>query len=122
MNKENSMQSEDVFVSIIILNYNGGEHLIHCIESINKTEYHKYEIILIDNNSSDDSHIICKQKFPQIILIQNKKNLGMSARNTGIETAKGNYIVLLDFDTQVKSDWLKFFVDSYRAHGDGLYQ
>jgi GT2 family glycosyltransferase len=122
MNKENSMKHEDILVSIIILNYNGGKYLIDCIESINKTEHYKYEIILIDNNSSDNSHVVCKQKFPKIILIENKKNFGMSARNIGIETAKGNYIVFLDFDTQVKSDWLKIFVDSYRTHGKGLYQ
>ncbi len=122
MNKENNVKNNDTLVSIIILNYNGGKHLIDCIDSVSNTEGCKFEIILIDNNSSDNSHILCKEKFPQITLIQNKENLGMSARNTGIKAAKGDYVVFLDSDTQVKSDWLKIFIDSYKTHGDGLYQ
>jgi GT2 family glycosyltransferase len=119
---ETNTKHNDILVSIIILNYNGGNHLMDCVKSIDETKFHKYEIILIDNNSSDNSHIICKEKFPQIKLIQNKENLGMSARNMGIESAKGNYIVFLDYDTQVASNWLEIFFDSYKKHGDGLYQ
>ncbi len=112
----------DVFVSIIILNYNGGQHLLECLESLFRTIISRKEIILIDNNSSDNSHIICKEKFPEIILIQNKSNVGMAARNQGIDIAKGNFIVFLDSDTVVEKDWLIPLVISYKKNGEGLYQ
>jgi GT2 family glycosyltransferase len=113
---------DDVFVSIIILNYNGGQLILECVESIKKTIGCKFEIILIDNYSSDNSHVLCKQKFPEIILIQNDKNMGMSARNIGIKNAKGNFIVFLDSDTEVEPNWLLTFINSYKQHGEGLYQ
>jgi len=108
--------------SIIILNYNGGDDLFECIESIHQTIDCKYEIILIDNNSTDKSHINCKNKFPQIKLIQNNKNIGMAARNIGIKNSKSKYIVFLDSDTVVEKEWLKNLIQSFKKHGDGLYQ
>lgn len=120
--KLSDYKNTDTLASIIILNYNGGKLILDCIESICKTKDCNYEIILIDNCSSDDSHNICKEKFPQIILFKNEKNIGMSARNIGIENAKGNFVVFLDSDTKVEPDWLIHFFDSYKQHGDGLYQ
>ena len=67
----------DPFTSIIILNYDGGNDLFECIESVEQTKDCKYEIILIDNGSRDDSHIKCKNEFSKIKLIQNKKNIGI---------------------------------------------
>lgn len=113
---------DNVLVSVIILNYNGARHLIECVESISNTAICKYEIILIDNNSSDNSHIACKEKFPEIILIQNKENIGMAARNMGLQKANGNFIVFLDSDTVVQNDWLVSLVKSYQKNGEGLYQ
>ena len=49
-------------ISIIILNYNAGELLIKCVNSIQKSSYSNYEIILVDNRSKDNSHRICKEK------------------------------------------------------------
>ena len=64
-------------VSIIILNYNAGNLLLDCVDSIQKTNYENYEIIVIDNDSNDGSHIECSKKFPEISLIENKENLGL---------------------------------------------
>ena len=119
--KKISEQSKNAFTSIIILNYNGGEVIIECIESINQTT-DNIEIIVIDNNSSDFSSSKIKEKFPSVILVENKKNLGMTARNSGIDIAKGEFIVFLDSDTIVKEKWLEELVNSYRKNGDGLYQ
>ncbi|TRZ70979.1 MAG: glycosyltransferase family 2 protein [Nitrosopumilaceae archaeon] len=113
---------DNVFVSIIILNYNGGQHILECIESLFQTVNCKKEIILIDNNSSDNSHIVCKEKFSEIILIQNKENIGMAARNIGLKMIKGNFIVFLDSDTIVEKNWLISLVISYKKNGEGLYQ
>lgn len=109
-------------ISIIILNYNGGQIIQDCIESIYKTTKAEFEIILIDNNSIDSSDKKCKEKFPQINLIENNENTGMTARNIGIDNSNGSFIVFLDSDTIVKPEWLTNFLDSYNEHGEGLYQ
>jgi len=110
-------------VSIITLNYNAGDLLFDCIESILKTNYDNYEIILVDNASKDKSHKICKEKFKQIILIENDKNLGYcEGNNVGIRQAKGEYIVILNPDTIVEPNWLIELINSFKAHGEGLYQ
>ena len=59
------MVSDENFVSIIILNYNDSEHIQNCITSVFKTIGCKFEIILIDNGSSDESSNICKEKYPE---------------------------------------------------------
>ena len=56
-------------VSIIILNYNAGNLLIDCVDSIQKTNHENYEIIVVDNDSTDKSHLECSKKFPEISLI-----------------------------------------------------
>ena len=123
MNNHNSSSSGSVpFVSIVILNYNGIDYLENCLESVYKTTDCTFEVLLIDNNSSDNSHIICKKKIPEIRIYENKKNLAMAARNIGIDNAKGKFIVFLDSDTIVKSDWLRYFISSYEHNGEGLYQ
>ena len=62
----NSSFTPDSFVSIVILNYNGVEYIEKCLESVYRTLGCNFEVILIDNSSTDGSQLICKQKFPQI--------------------------------------------------------
>lgn len=108
--------------SIIILNFNGGNLIINCIESILNSNSKSYEIIVIDNNSTDNSEKICKEKFPFIHLIKNPTNIGMSARNIGLNKSLGEFIIFLDSDTIVTSNWLEKFYDSFQKNGPGLYQ
>jgi len=122
MSKEPKNIETKPLVSIIILNYNGGKIIIDCLESLFKTIDCDFEVILIDNGSSDNSHHKCKELFPEVKLIENKKNIGMAARNNGIKNSKGNFIVFLDSDTIVDPKWLKFLLESYNKHGEGLYQ
>ena len=107
--------------SIIILNYNGGKLIETCIKSVFNNSMN-FELILIDNNSSDNSQIICKRKFPEIMLYENEQNIGLTARNIGINKAKGEFIVFLDSDTVVEKEWLKNLIQSFKKHGKGLYQ
>ena len=110
-------------VSIIVLNYNAGELLLNCIESIKKSSYQNIEIIVVDNISSDGSQTKCKENFPDVKLIQNKKNLGYcGGNNVGIKEAQGEFIVILNPDTIVKSNWLDELLDAGKKFGDGLYQ
>ena len=109
--------------SIVVLNYNAGDLLLNCIESVYKTQTHKFEVIVVDNISTDSSHKKCKEKFPQIRLIENKENLGYcEGNNVGIRNANGEFIVILNPDTKVESNWLEELFNAYEKFGDGLYQ
>ena len=87
------------------------------------SKYKKIEIIVVDNISSDDSHIICKEKFPNIVLIENSENFGYcEGNNIGIRKAKGEFIVILNPDTEVDPEWINELINAYEKYGDGLYQ
>jgi len=110
-------------VSIIILNYNAGKLLLECVESVFKTNYPNFEVLVIDNASDDNSHKICKEKFDRIYLIENKTNLGYcEGNNVGIQKAKGGFIVILNPDTVVDSNWLNELIAAYYIYGEGIYQ
>lgn len=116
-------ENSSPLVSIVILNYNAGNLLLDCVESIYKTEYPNYEIIVVDNASTDNSQKKCKGKFNQINLIENKENLGFcEGNNIGIRNAKGEFLVILNPDTTADPNWLKELVSAYNVHGDGIYQ
>ena len=109
--------------SIIVLNYNAGDLLLNCIESIFKTKNRKFEVIVVDNISTDNSHKKCQEKFPQIQLIENKENLGYcEGNNVGIRNANGEFIVILNPDTKVEPNWLEELFKAYEIFGEGLYQ
>jgi GT2 family glycosyltransferase len=93
-------------LSVIILNYNVRYFLEQCVFSVQKALQNiDGEIIVIDNNSSDDSCAMMKEKFPQIKLIQNKENSGFpKGNNIGVAQAKGEYICILNPDTVVAED------------------
>ncbi|MBI4708867.1 MAG: glycosyltransferase family 2 protein [Candidatus Portnoybacteria bacterium] len=97
-------------IIIIVLNWNGLSDTIECIESLKKIDYQNYEIILVDNGSMDNSVAVLKEKFGDIYLIENRKNLGFAGgNNVGIKYALKNgadFILLLNNDTKVESDFL----------------
>jgi GT2 family glycosyltransferase len=89
-------------LSIIILTWNTREFLIRCLDSINEfKDSLKFEIIIIDNGSTDNTLSIIKEKYPNCITIRNEKNLGTSERNKGIEVAKGKFIAFIDSDIEL---------------------
>jgi len=115
--------SENPLVSVIVLNYNAGELLLNCIESVKKSAYKNLEIIVVDNISTDKSQKICKEKHPDIKLIQNDENFGYcEGNNIGIREAEGDYIIILNPDTIVESNWIEELISAYSKFGEGLYQ
>ena len=85
------LNDEKPLISIIILNYNAGKLLKECVNSIYESNYKNFEIIVVDNDSKDNSHIECKEIFPLINLIENKKNFGYcEGNNIGIRNSKEN--------------------------------
>ena len=110
-------------VSIIILNYNAGKLLLNCVESILKSDFKNYEIIVVDNNSKDESHLICKEKFEEIKLIENSQNFGFcEGNNIGAKNAKGEFIIIINPDTTVTPNWINEFLKANKENGDGIYQ
>ena len=99
-------------ISIIIVSYNVSEYIISCIESIYKHSSKKinFEIIVIDNNSVDDSVAQVKKLFPQVKLIENDYNYGFSkAVNKGVSESNGNQILILNPDTLFIDNTLEKF-------------
>lgn len=118
-----NINDDKPLTSIIILNFNAGELLIKCVDSIQKTTYKNYEIILVDNASKDGSHKACKEKFSGITLIENSKNLGFcEGNNVGIRVANGKFIVILNPDTIVEPNWLEELIIAHKTNGLGFYQ
>jgi len=110
-------------ISIIILNYNAGSLLLDCVNSIMKSHYDNFEIIIVDNASNDKSHKKCKEMFPFINLIENSENLGYcEGNNVGIRTSNGQFIAVLNPDTIVDPYWLDELLNAYTVNGDGIYQ
>ena len=110
-------------VSIIILNYNAGNLLLNCVDSVFKSTYPNFEVLVVDNISTDNSHIVCKKKFEKIHLIENKENLGYcEGNNVGIRNANGEFVVILNPDTIVEPNWLNHLMSAYNEFGEGLYQ
>lgn len=95
-------------VSIIILNWNGKNHLKKCLRSIKSISYSPYEVIVVDNNSKDGSAEMVKKEFPWVRLIRNSVNMGYAGgNNKGIRESKGKYIFILNNDTEVTKDFLE---------------
>lgn len=96
-------------LSVIIVNYNVKYFLEVCLHSVLRaTNGMQAEVIVVDNNSVDDSCQMVREQFPEVVLIENKDNKGFSkANNQGVAIAKGEYILFLNPDTVVPEDCLK---------------
>ncbi len=103
--------NDNSLISVIVPVYNTKNYLVNCIESLLSQSYPNYEIILVDDGSTDGSSEICKsfeQKDNRIIYLK-KENGGLSsARNFGVEHSNGKYICFVDSDDFVSKDYLKF--------------
>jgi len=94
-------------VSVIIVNFNGKKHLEKCLESLMKIEYDKYEVIIVDNNSTDDSIEFVKNNYPSVIIIKLDNNYGFAEpNNIGAKNAKGNFLIFLNNDTVVSPNFV----------------
>ena len=93
-------------LSVILVNYNVCHFLDQALGSVRNAMMHiAGEVIVVDNNSVDGSIEMLTAKYPEVVLIHNKKNVGFSkANNQGIKIAKGEYVLLLNPDTLVEED------------------
>ena len=100
---------ETPLVSIIVCSYNGAKTLAACLESLGKLNYPSYEIILVDDGSTDNTAQIAAE-FPNVQYIH-QENHGLSiARNTGAAAAKGDVFAYTDSDCMADADWLYYLI------------
>ncbi|MBC8262930.1 MAG: glycosyltransferase family 2 protein [Anaerolineales bacterium] len=102
-------------VSIIIVNYNAGNLLSRCMQSIEAQTFRDYEVIIVDNASTDGS-LDYAEAFPGIRIVKNERNVGFAvAQNQGMRLAQGQYIMPLNFDIHLEPDFLENMVTALRG-------
>ena len=98
-------------VSVIIVNYNGKKFLEKCLESLCKVNYENFEIIVVDNNSTDGSIELVTKNYPSIILLKLNSNKGFAEpNNIGAKIANGKYLLFLNNDTIVTPNFISEMV------------
>lgn len=105
-------------LSVIIVSFNTKDLLQDCLASVFKqTKGIKFEVLVVDNASTDSSAEMVRKRFPQAILVKSKENLGFAkANNQGIKKAKGKYVLLLNSDTELKGNPLAKLIKFARNH------
>jgi len=110
-------QTKRPLVSIIISNFNGENYVEACLLSVLKTAYSNFEVVFVDNASTDGSLSLVEKSFgrdSRLRIVRNNRDLGFSvANNIGFEYASGSYIVFLNNDTVVDSQWLSYLVEAF---------
>jgi len=113
------MQGKGVRVTVIVVNFNGMPYIESCLRSVLKQNFSDFEVIVVDNKSSDGSLEYARRTFPDLLLVANDKNLGYTGGiNSGISRAKGRYFAPLNVDTEVEKNWLGAMVEFMDANPD----
>ena len=107
------MTSEPL-VSVIVVNFNGLNWLHGCLSSLTRQSFRSFEIIFVDNGSTDESVSFVQKNFPKIKLVKSKLNLGFAGgNNLGLKYSVGKYLLLLNNDTKVERDFVEKFVKGF---------
>jgi GT2 family glycosyltransferase len=103
-------------VTIIVLNWNGLADTLECLESLSRLDYPAYEMVVVDNGSTDGPPAAIRERFPDVTLIENGENLGFTGgNNVGLRWALeqgADYMLLLNNDTVVAPDFLRLLVEA----------
>ena len=107
-------------VSVVILNWNVRDLVSACLRSVlAESAEVDLEVIVVDNNSADGSQEAIKSEFPQVQLIENESNLGFAAGcNQGIAIARGQYVLMLNPDTEVLDGAVRKTIELMNQHPD----
>ncbi len=108
---------ESPLVSVIIPNWNGAKFLPTCLNALRAQTYPTVEIIVADNASTDESHALLSEHYPDVCLIALPENRGFTgACNAGMTAANGEYVALLNNDTEVDPGWIAAIVAAFERH------
>ncbi len=101
------MRNNQDIISVVIPNYNGRHLLATCLDSVLAQKKVRFEVILVDDCSTDGSAEFVRENYPGVEVIRNEENIGFSKSiNIGIMNASGSFIATLNNDTEVEQDWL----------------
>jgi GT2 family glycosyltransferase len=104
-------------VSVIIPNWNGAHHLPDCLESLQHQTFREFEVIVADNGSTDGSLELLARDYPGVRVLALGENRGFAgACNAGMQAARGEFVVLLNNDTEADPRWLGEVVAAFRRH------
>ena len=105
-------------VSIIIVNYNTKKLISNCLNSIYKhVRKSPVEIVVVDNASTDGSSNMIKEKYPGVVLVRNKENVGFGiANNIGVSHSKGTYLMFLNSDALLLEDTVSIFLNLFEKY------
>lgn len=104
-------------LSVVVPNWNGIRHLPICLNALRKQTYSHVEVLVVDNSSSDGSQQLIAEKYPEVCLITLPENRGFTgACNAGIEVARGEFVALLNNDTEAAPTWIEEVVDAFERH------
>jgi GT2 family glycosyltransferase len=105
--------------SVVIPNWNGAHHLPPCFQALRSQTYPRLEVIVVDNASQDNSRDLITHDYPEVRLIPLPENRGFTgACNAGMEAAQGEYVALLNNDTEVDPGWAAEIVAAFERHPD----
>lgn len=100
-------------VSVIVINWNGGAFLGTCIEGLLREVTPSDEVIVVDNDSSDNSVALVRSSYPGVRLVCNERNLGYAGgANAGLQAAQGDLFIFLNPDVEVHAGWLRALKDA----------
>ena len=103
-------------VAVVILNWNGKDDTLACLQSVNKSDYSNYRVVVVDNGSTDSSVVAIKRRFPDVVVLETGRNLGFAGgNNVGIRYASdtaADYVFLLNNDTVIASDLIDALVNA----------
>lgn len=103
-------------VTLVILNWNGRHYLQPCLDAVRAQTFTDFEIILVDNGSTDGSVEFLRQRYPDVRLIVNQRNLGFAAgNNQAIRASRSKFVATLNNDTEVEPQWLEALVDTMES-------
>lgn len=104
-------------ISVIIVSFNSKRWLNKCLDSLYCQTYKNFEVVVVDNNSSDGSADYIEKEYPSVRLMKSEKNLGFAGGvNLGIKNSLGGYILMLNPDAWLKEDFLEKIFKFYREN------
>lgn len=115
--------SDELLVSVIVVNYQGAAHLPACLAALagQSLPRHRYEVILVDNASTDGSADLARRRFPWCRVVDSPANLGFAAgNNLGLRFARGRWLALLNNDTVADPFWLEELLRPLRHPTDAV--
>jgi GT2 family glycosyltransferase len=114
--------ADSPLVSVVVVNWNGEGILDRCLQALKEQTFQDYEVILVDNASTDKSIASAEEFWPEILIIKLDRNLGFAeANNIGARRARGQWLALLNNDAFPAPDWLEQLVAAGRRYPESAF-